>query len=362
MKQAIKKIYLFLIIGCLFSKALPQECRDKWYIITTINKPTEVFKKLSKLEGWHGLVVADKKTPKDWSYPNVTLLSVEDQQKSKYKIAQILPWNHYSRKNIGFLYAIEHGAEIIYETDDDNFLIEDNLIYCPEYSTCMMLETDASVYNIYALFGQPKVWPRGYPLKSIASRSHAAVRSETNIFMPIQQGLVNKDPDVDAIFRLTRNELLDFNDKGIIAYPAGIFCPFNCQNTFIYKSAFWGLLLPITVTSRVADIWRSYWVQRLLWDIDASVCFLAPNAYQDRNEHDYLKDFIEELDLYLYADALVEILKKWKSNKADLFERMIDLFTVLVDAHYIKEQDLILLKAWIEDLQAIGYQAPKPTK
>lgn len=362
MKQTVTILHIFLTITCLCFTVLSQEHHDKWYIITTINKPTEVLKKLSKLKGWHGLVVADKKTPKDWSYPNVTFLSVEEQQKSQYKIAHVLPWNHYSRKNIGYLYAIEHGAQIIYETDDDNFLITDELIYCPEYSTCMMLETPASAYNIYALFGQPKVWPRGYPLKSVTVRPHAALRPEQHIFMPFQQGLVNKDPDVDAIFRLTRNELLDFNDTGIIAYPAGVFCPFNCQNTFIYKSGFWGLLLPITVTSRVADIWRSYWVQRLLWDIDASLCFLAPNAYQDRNEHDYLKDFVEELDLYLYADALVETLKKWKSNKVDLFDRMIDLFTILVESHYLKEQDLVLLKAWIEDLKAIGYQAPKPTK
>jgi hypothetical protein len=42
------------------------------------------------------------------------------------------------------------------------------------------------------------------------------------------------------------------------------------------------------------QIWRSYWAQRMLWDIDARLVFAGPTVYQDRNEHDYLQDFIEE--------------------------------------------------------------------
>ena len=33
---------------------------------------------------------------------------------------QLIPWNHFGRKNVGFLYAIAHGAHVIYDTDDDN--------------------------------------------------------------------------------------------------------------------------------------------------------------------------------------------------------------------------------------------------
>lgn len=33
------------------------------------------------------------------------------------------------------------------------------------------------------------------------------------------------------------------------------------------RSAFWALFLPTTVTLRVADIWRSYWAQRLMWEV-----------------------------------------------------------------------------------------------
>lgn len=39
--------------------------------------------------------------------------------------------------------------------------------------------------------------------------------------------------------------------------------PFNSQNTLFAAGALWGLLLPVTVTQRVCDIWRGYWVQVL---------------------------------------------------------------------------------------------------
>lgn len=33
-------------------------------------------------------------------------------------------------------------------------------------------------------------------------------------------------------------------------------CPWNSQNTLFAKDALWGLLIPITTTFRVCDIWR----------------------------------------------------------------------------------------------------------
>lgn len=64
--------------------------------------------------------VADGKTPTNWSWPNVTLLSVKQQQQLPLRTANLLPYNNYARKALGYLYAIAHGADIIYETDDDN--------------------------------------------------------------------------------------------------------------------------------------------------------------------------------------------------------------------------------------------------
>lgn len=58
--------------------------------------------------------------PSHSRYPNCIHLDVEQQLKLNYRVTRLLKLNSYARKTIGFLYAIQHGAKIIYETDDDN--------------------------------------------------------------------------------------------------------------------------------------------------------------------------------------------------------------------------------------------------
>ena len=43
------------------------------------------------------------------------------QKKTNLSLANNLPLNSYSRKNVGYLVAIMNGAKNIIETDDDNF-------------------------------------------------------------------------------------------------------------------------------------------------------------------------------------------------------------------------------------------------
>ncbi|VDM75263.1 unnamed protein product [Strongylus vulgaris] len=37
-----------------------------------------------------------------------------------FRLLSVSPENSYTRKNIGYLYAIKNGAKWIYDTDDDN--------------------------------------------------------------------------------------------------------------------------------------------------------------------------------------------------------------------------------------------------
>lgn len=361
----IGRIACILILSCTLEAT---QLREKWIVITTINYPTAtlggITKKircLSCLNEWQIVVVADKKTPADWQFPGVIFLDIEQQEALNYNISKLLPWNHYSRKNIGYLYAIQHGAQLIYETDDDNFLIDGQLNPLPEYAPCNLYETNALVVNPYAYFGKPTVWPRGYPLKEITKTPCTTFTEGKQLFVPIQQGVVNDDPDVDAIFRLTRNEMITFTNATPVALPVGTFCPFNSQNTIFYQSAFWALLMPMTTSFRVADIWRGYWTQRLLWDINARLCFLPANAYQERNAHDFMKDFEQELDLYLKTDDLLNALKNWNSSADNLFDRMHELIAYLVEKNFFEAADLALTDAWIADLRAVGYMPPAIT-
>lgn len=251
-----------------------EETNDKWVVVTSINYPTEAVRVWAALPGWKVVVVGDTKTPSDWSYPNCTYLDVEMQKKLGYRIHSLLPYKSYARKNIGYLYAVQHGAKIIYESDDDNIPSKGKLLYLSERDEVVSYIPGEDQYavNVYSYFGHPTVWPRGYPLRAIqpSSLDKTPITKLGKRFIPIQQGLANYDPDVDAIYRLTRPLNINFDEKTPVSLPKGLMCPWNSQNTLFYKSAFWGTLIPITTTFRVCDIWRSYWVQRILWEIDGT--------------------------------------------------------------------------------------------
>ena len=95
----------------------------QWAVTTTIWEPSKTLKQIARLKTWCIVVVLDKKTPLPFEVANAVILGVEDQLELPYRIAKRLPWNHFGRKNVGFMYAVAHGAEVIYDCDDDNELI-----------------------------------------------------------------------------------------------------------------------------------------------------------------------------------------------------------------------------------------------
>jgi hypothetical protein len=181
---------------------------------------------------------------------------------------------------------------------------------------------------------------------------------------PIQQGVVDLDPDVDALFRMLHptsvGQVRFRTDLPPASIHRGSFVPFNSQNTLWTSKAFWGLLLPVTTTMRVTDIWRSYWVQRVLWDMGEELLFVPPTADQVRNPHDFYKDFLEEQDLYLQVDRFMGVLQTWSSTHPELSERIHNLTGTLTQARFWGERDGQLAQAWIEDLHRVGYQFPSP--
>lgn len=361
--KPLNHLILILTIPCnlLFQALWGGEHLDKWIVVTTINYPSHSLKKLATLKDWHLVVVGDRKTPKDWQLENCEFLSIEKQQTLDYEIIKFLPENHYCRKNIGYLYAIANGAKVIYETDDDNELIDDIFAFSDDELVEVNVK-DQNSFNVFSYFGQPTVWPRGLPLNQIANSNDYQVKNISRQQCGVIQGLINKDPDVDAIFRLTQYRDVYFDKKTPCVLPEGTFCPFNTQNTIFSYESFWGLMIPSTTSFRVCDIWRGYIVQRLLWDLDLRLCFTSPTAVQERNEHNLFKDFLEEQDLYLKSNSLIEFLLNWKSEASYFPERMENLTRELAGAEYLKKEEIALTQAWIRDLTKLGYQFPNPRR
>ena len=174
----------------------------KYIIITSIFPPTLSIEKFSRIPGWNVVVVGDKKTDQNWSFPNVKFISVTDQEKMDSTFVGMLPWNSYTRKNIGYQYAISKGAEIIYDTDDDNIPLE-NWNQNPIFQAEVEVITQPKFVNIYSFFTDEHVWPRGLPLQYILRDKLKLSLKKKPVRIGVWQFLADEDPDVDAIYRLT---------------------------------------------------------------------------------------------------------------------------------------------------------------
>jgi len=320
---------------------------DKFIVITSIFLPTEAIEKFAKLKDWKIIVVGDKKTAADWSYPGVTYLSPEGQQEVARKFAGLLPWNSYTRKNIGYLYAIAQGARIIYESDDDNIPL-DNWVNEPKFSTDAELLSDASFVNIYSYFTDKKVWPRGIPLRCVLEAEIPKVSVSENLKVGVWQFLADEDPDVDAIYRLTNNTPIYFNWREPLVLDQGTCCPFNSQNTYFRKEVFPLLYLPSTVTFRFTDILRGLVAQPVLWAAGYHLGFAGATVLQKRNPHDYLKDFESEIPCYLQADRVVQIAKDAVSSERSISENLLYVYRALSVKGIVSEKELDILSCWLD--------------
>ena len=154
------------------------ECKS-WAVTTTVNNVTQsVARTCDHLKDWCVAVVADLKTPKDYSYPNgacrMIYIDVDTQNEWARSCAFVaqLPWNHSSRKNIGYLAAIANGAEHVWDFDDDNELLGPYPVALTSSGSHMRrwsLPAGASdILNPYPLLGSSTFsWPRGFPLSRI---------------------------------------------------------------------------------------------------------------------------------------------------------------------------------------------------
>jgi hypothetical protein len=100
---------------------------------------------------------------------------------------------------MGYLYAMQNGAEVIIDTDDDN-IPKSNWEF-PEFGGSFeSIPGDMGFINIYNYYTDQKIWPRGLPLYLINKVKINNVLKCENFMVGIWQGLADGDPDVDAIY------------------------------------------------------------------------------------------------------------------------------------------------------------------
>ena len=349
---------------------------ERWIVVSVSNYPTDSLRNLVKIRGWQVLAIGNSKTPSDWSLKGAIFLSLEQQAQLGFRVVDFLPYDSYVRKTVGYLFAIQHGAKKIFDADDRGDVIDGDL---GKHFDVELVGEDArqevilqyshdnpnrSVINPYIHFGQRSVWPRGLPLENVGEIGHEEFYTE--VFggkQFIQQGISNGLPDVDSVFYFTRKSSLEAFDIRFdehtpkVALPQGMMVPVNSFNTIYHSSAFWGLMLPVSVSTMASDVLRGYWGQRLLWEIGGYVVVYPPTVHRYDRIEGY--PFSEEKDLHVNVGRLIKFLVSWRSNKHRLFEKVLELSFAMAEEGFWSDKDLKFTAAWLQDLLAVGYQQPR---
>lgn len=341
-------------------------------VITTIQEPTPSVHWLVrslKQAGGRLIAVGDQKGPSRFDpapdAPGLTeFYPLARQKELPYSLAALLPTKHYARKNLGYLLAMSQGAARIYETDDDN-MPADGWRPFPLRVAAQPVAPRPWM-NVYRLYSDELIWPRGFPLDRVTDAGtyqHDAETPMTELEAPIQQGLADLAPDVDAVWRLILDHEFRFRPAPSVVLGPGTWCPFNSQNTWWWPAAYPLMYLPSYCSFRMTDIWRSFVAQRCLWEFGAGapgaagvagVVFHAADVIQQRNVHNLMRDFSDEVPGYLHNDQLVRTLSELKLSPgpAAVGENMAICYEALVNAKLFPHDEMPLVRAWLQDVAA----------
>jgi hypothetical protein len=325
-------------------------------VVTSIAGPNPVLRALAegcRKREQQFIVIGDEASPKEFHLDGCSFYGLKEQRETGFQFAGLCPTRHYARKNLGYLLAIRGGASVIVETDDDNTPREEFWDERRRRQSVPVVATDGWV-NVYRYFSEANIWPRGLPLdqikKPVAEFESLPVGDAD---CPIQQGLADENPDVDAIYRLVAPLPQSFRRDRRVALTNGAWSPFNSQNTTWWAEAFPLLYLPAYCSFRMTDIWRGFVAQRIAWENGWGVLFHEPTVRQERNEHNLMRDFRDEAPGYLHNSSICEALGKLRL--APGVERMCanlrTCYEKLVEMRLVDRQELPLLAAWLDDLK-----------
>ena len=332
-----------------------------YIVVTSISSPNEVLQSIaegSAKSGFCFVVIGDAKSPADFALKNCRFLSLREQRELNFRYASLCPERSYTRKNIGYLLAISEKAPYIIETDDDNFPRKEFWSEREPHIRGDQTHVNGWV-NAYAFFTDSFIYPRGFPLRearSPKSNTRERLSAAKSEYCPIQQGLADENPDVDAIYRLLYPLPFTFQEQPQLILSQGQWCPFNSQNTTFFPEAYPLMYLPAYCSFRMTDIWRSFVAQRIAWEYGWKIAFHSATVYQKRNEHNLMRDFEDEVPGYLHNEAIAKALDATPLSKSpdSIFENLRKCYEGLIDMSLISEKELPLLDAWSDDLRSIN--------
>jgi hypothetical protein len=334
-------------------------------VMTTIADPVILedymanFEKYGHLDSVKVFVIPDRKTPASAFERCASLrrkgLQVVcptlDEQESYLRrfdgLGRLIPFNSDNRRNIGFLMALESGADFMMSIDDDNYCLSDedffgaHSIVLNQASSEKTVQSSSGWFNICdMLVTQPAgdFYPRGFPYFARHKNPQISqIDRRANVHM--NAGLWLGEPDLDAMTWLVAPVRASAMQGGSLLLGESAWSPINTQNTSIHRDVIvsyyfvrMGYPLGGMAIDRFGDIVSGYFSQACVRHLGNAVRVGSPLAEHRRNSHNYLKDAANELACILVLEDVTEWLVNQRLQGTTYSEAYASLADALEDA------------------------------
>ena len=296
----------------------------KFIVTTTINSPTIATRKFCEFKDWTLVVVGDTKTPhQEYEDLDCVYLSPNIQETLNKELSDIIGWKSIQRRNLGFLFAYQQGADVVATVDDDNIPYDDwgTDLHVGKEIECDLYESELGVFDPLSVTSSNDVWHRGYPIEYVPTRHRVEYKGKTKRKVLVQADLWDGDPDIDAMARLSIKPIVKYSDV-TKPYCSNQISPFNSQNTFLAREVipFYAVLPHI---GRMDDIWGAYILQHYF---PKSVVYNRASVYQDRNVQDLVTNLENEIIGYRNTLKLIKDLENYENYLPDKAKQFFEIY------------------------------------
>jgi hypothetical protein len=237
----------------------------------------------------------------------------------------LIPWNSDNRRNIGFLQAWESGADVMISIDDDNFcrpgtdFFRTHLVVGEAVGSQKAGPVSSGWFNICSLLdidGGADVYPRGFPYFGRGLSPGPTDPVDDQAVIAFNAGLWLRDPDVDAMTRLTlRPWATSASEESVIIGP-DTWTPINTQNTAVMRDALpayyyvrMGYPIQGMRIDRYGDILSGYFLQKCAKHLGHVARVGTPVADHNRTPHNLMQDLYHELAGMVLIEEMVPWLQ-----------------------------------------------------
>jgi hypothetical protein len=297
-------------------------------------------------------------------------------------LAGRIPYDSDNRRNVGFLMALDRGAELLISIDDDNYCLDDVDFVGEHLAAGTTIEMPATEsgdawINICSLLDsstKDEIFPRGFPY--FARRHERAISEETAApaRVAINVGLWLSDPDVDAMTRLVQAPNIASAKNRSLRLGSKTWTPINTQNTAIIRDALpayyyvrMGFSLGGLRIDRYGDILSGYLIQKCVKTAGDAIRIGSPIADHRRTPHNLFKDLYHELAGMVLLDDLLPWFIEMQISGGNYSE----LYAAVADALESKSSSMrgfvwddggrdfladtaANMRAWLEAVRVIG--------